>query len=160
MISIKLSNHIQWIMTHAQLHNSNCSSKNVCIIINVKNFIFHVVFKFNHFLGQAWFSAFRWWRIRLRQQLWVIQRGCMQNHLFTNATFRSNKVPSSTSTIMATSSLPHHLTLAIIVLLSTLVGPAMQQWDADNLKEVRCPTYIEGNSRCECTANTDGLDYR
>ena len=84
----------------------------------------------------------------------------MQNLLFTNATFRSNKVPSLTSAIMATSNLPHHLTLAIIVLLSTLVGPAMQQWDADNLKEVRCPTYIEGNSRCECTANTDGLDYR
>ena len=84
----------------------------------------------------------------------------MRNHSVTNATSRRNKVPSSTTTIMATSNLPYHLALPIIVLLSTLVGPAMQQWDADNLKEVRCPTYIEGNSRCECTANKDGLDYR
>ena len=71
-----------------------------------------------------------------------------------------HKMPPSSSRTMATSCLLHRFAFAVLILLLTLVGPARQQWDADNLKEVRCPTYIEGNSRCECTANTDGLDFR
>ena len=67
---------------------------------------------------------------------------------------------SSSPVVLATSCLPHRSIFTIFVLMSTLVGPARQQWDANNLKDIRCPTYIEGNSRCECTANTDGLDFR
>ena len=67
---------------------------------------------------------------------------------------------SSSPVVLATSCLPDRSIFTIFVLMSTLVGPARQQWDANNLKDVRCPTYIEGNSRCECTANTDGLDFR
>ena len=66
----------------------------------------------------------------------------------------------SPAAIMASSILLQRVLLVLTIVLSTMVGPARQQWDTDNLKDVRCPTYIEGNSQCECIANTDGLDYR
>ena len=65
------------------------------------------------------------------------------------------------SAIMSKSRLlQQHLMVACIIVLSMMVGPAKQQWGADDLKDVRCPTYIEGNARCVCSSNSDGLDFR
>ena len=65
------------------------------------------------------------------------------------------------SAMMSKSSLlQQHLMVVCIIVLSMMVGPAKQQWDADDLKDVRCPTYIEGNARCVCSSNSDGLDFR